>query len=61
MQASFFNEINPCGFVKYAIAYEVADAMKFAVANEGFISLYKNNRGIFWVPRYFFALFRRKL
>ena len=40
MQASFFNAINPCGSAKCAIAYEVADAMKFAVANEGFISLH---------------------
>ena len=28
------------GFVKYACAYEVADAMKFAAANRGFISLH---------------------
>ncbi len=35
--SGFFNEINPCGFVKYAIAYEIADAMKYVAAYKGFI------------------------
>ena len=37
VSGAFFNEINPCGFVKYAKAYEIANAMKYAAAYEGFI------------------------
>jgi len=35
--SAFFNEINPYGICEICFAYEIAGAMKYAAAYEGFI------------------------